>query len=112
MKLGMFAAAASFCHSSTLIWPALFAKLVKCIIAVCRAERFLEVVARLDFDELHASAAKLVIERIAMRLLNDDFRLHSGEIGSWRMNFSLSFVSTPASPDRMAPAAPDVTIAV
>src|ERR1051325_2035322 len=40
-----------------------------------------QLLARLDHNELNTSIAELMIERIAVRFLNDDFRLHSGEIG-------------------------------
>src|SRR6266446_2717045 len=62
-----------------------------------RVDGLFQVVTRLDDYELDASGAQLVIERIAVGLLDDDFRL--------------SCVRMPARPDCIAVAAPDVTMA-
>ena len=75
-------ACASLGHSSTLISPAAFAKLVKCIIAVRGLSRALARSSRVSIStSLHAGGAELVIEWVAMRFLNDDLGLHPREIG-------------------------------
>ena len=71
---------ASFTHSSTLICPEAFAKFVKCIIAVRGLMALLKFVASFDLHQLYTRRPQLMIKRIAVGPLNDDFGLHPGQV--------------------------------
>jgi hypothetical protein len=54
-----------------------------------RIDGFAEFVGGFDDDELDAGGAELVIERVAMGFLDDDFGFHSGEIGKLLDEFGI-----------------------
>ncbi len=76
------------------------------------ANRLAQFIAGFDLDQLDAGGPQLMVERVAMGFLDDDFRLHSSQV---RQLFDECFVvpvRIPASPDCIAAAAPEVTSAV
>ena len=40
-----------------------------------------KLLTRFDLDQFHTGCAKLVVKRVAVSLLNNDFGLHPGQIG-------------------------------
>ncbi len=43
--------------------------------------RLAKLIASLNLDQLDPGRSQLMIEWVAMRFLNDDFRLHAGQVG-------------------------------